>query len=95
VFERHFAHVIGVSEEAAGWLLDGAQRRLGWSSYLGRTSAFLAATTLPGSLLPDGARHRAVRGLLDPALTSHAETAVLLGLREPGSRVCAGLVAAA
>jgi hypothetical protein len=90
-FEVHVAKTLGISVAAASRLLAGARGRLGDGAYDLRAAAFLSVTTLPGSLLPAGVRERGIGPLVYPMLEDHADALVLLGLREPGPRSCAGL----
>lgn len=95
-FEEHVASTLGIERERAVVLLERARQRLGGLEYDGRAAAFLAATTFPGTLAPvDGARRRAVSGLLTPMFAQRADELVYLGeLDRPPAGPCQGLLRA-
>lgn len=79
-FEDHVANTIGVDRELATRMLERARERLGTAEYDARSAAFLAATTFPGTLVPaDGARRRAVAGLVGPMFEQRIDGLVYLG----------------
>jgi len=95
-FEDHVASTLGIDRERATLLLDRAREHLGGAEYDARSAAFLAATTFPGTLVPaDGARRRAVEGLVGPMLNQRIDGLVYLGqLERPPPGRCQGLLRA-
>jgi hypothetical protein len=95
-FEDHVASTIGVDRQRAVMLLERARERLGAVEYDARAAAFLAATTFPGTLVPaDGARRRAVAGLLGSMLEQRTDGLIYLGqLERPLPGPCQGLLRA-
>lgn len=95
-FEDHVANTIGVDRELATRMLERARERLGATEYDARAAAFLAATTFPGTLVPaDGARRRAVEGLVGPMLQQRIDGLVYLGqVDQPPDGPCQGLLRA-
>jgi hypothetical protein len=95
-FEDHVASRLGIDRERATLMLDRARERLGGAEYDARSAAFLAATTFPGTLVPaDGARRRAVEGLVGPMFAQRIDGLVYLGqLEQPPAGRCQGLLRA-
>ncbi len=95
-FEDHVASALGVDRDLATQMLERARDRLGAAEYDARSAAFLAATTFPGTLVPaDGARRRAVAGLLGPMFQQRMDSLVYLGqVERPPDGRCQGLLRA-
>ena len=95
-FEDHVASVLGLDREHATLMLERARERLGGVEYDARSAAFLAATTFPGTVVPaDGARRRAVEGLVGPMFEQRIDGLVYLGqVDEPRPGPCQGLLRA-
>lgn len=93
-FEDHVAARLGLDRERATLMLERARERLGGAEYDARAAAFLAATTFPGSVVPaDGARRRAVAGLVGPMLEQRVDGLVYLGqVERPPAGRCQGLL---
>jgi hypothetical protein len=93
-FEEHVASVLGLDRDRATLMLERARERLGGAEYDARAAAFLAATTFPGALIPaDGARRRAVEGLVGPMFGQRIDGLIYLGqVERPPSGPCQGLL---
>jgi hypothetical protein len=94
-FEEHVAGVLGIPTELAKQLTDRARERMDALEFEAGASAFLTATTFPGSeILPARVRKLAVRGLLGPMFSESKDNLAYLGLL-PSARLgepCAGLI---
>jgi hypothetical protein len=93
-FEQLVADRLGVSTALAGQLLARAREEYGEPEYEARAAAFALAVRDPAAaLLPDGARRRAIDGLLEPMLSAPAANlAYAVTGKDPGSPACAGVV---
>jgi hypothetical protein len=94
-FEEHVADVLGIELDLARDLLDGMREDTGGLDFEGRATAFIGATTFPGSvILPVGTRKRAVRGLIGPMFVDSTSNIGYLGFL-PSDRLgtpCSGLI---
>ena len=69
-----------------------AREALGDAGYDARAAAFLAATTWPGSLMPQSARREAIDALVLPMYGDQEDNLVALGLHRRWLGSCAGLL---
>lgn len=93
-FEQLVASRLGIDAELAKQLLARAREEYGDAEYDARAAAFALAVRDPAAaVMPEGARRKAVDGLLGPMLSSPASNlAYAVTGSEPGSPACAGLV---
>jgi hypothetical protein len=94
-FEQLVASSLGIEPELAGQLLVRARDEYGGAEYDARAAAFALAVRDPAAaVLPDGAREKAISGLVDPMLGAPAASlAYAITGSDPGSPgACAGLV---
>lgn len=95
-FERLVASRLGIEPKLAGQLLERAKAQYGAAEYDARAAAFALAVRQPvSSVLPSGARDKAIDGLIEPMLaTPAAVLAYTTTGSDPGSPACAGLTRA-
>jgi hypothetical protein len=96
-FEEHVADVLGIELDLARELLDGMRETTGGLDFEARATAFVGATTFPGSeILPQGVRERAVRRLVLEMIEEPSQNIGYLGLVPPDQigigAPCSGLV---
>lgn len=96
-FEEHVADVLGIDVDLARELVGGARETTGGLEFEARATAFIAATTFPGSeVLPTGVRERAVRSMVDPMIVEPSQNIGYLGLVPPDrigiGAPCSGLI---
>jgi hypothetical protein len=95
-FEQLVASALGIEPKLAGQLLERARAEYGDVEYDARATAFALAVRNPvAGVLPDGARDRAISGLIEPMLAAPAAS-LAYGVTgsDPGSPACAGLIRA-
>jgi len=94
-FEEHVADVLGIELDLAQELLGSMRETTGGLDFEARASAFVGATTFPGSeVLPAGVRERAVAGLVGPMIDDVSKNIGYLGFVAP-DRIggpCSGLI---
>jgi hypothetical protein len=93
-FEEHVADVLGIEPDLARALLDGMRETTGGLDFEARATAFVGATTFPGSeVLPSGVRRRAIAGLVDPMIDDQGKNVAYLGFVPPDriNAPCTGL----
>jgi glycosyltransferase involved in cell wall biosynthesis len=95
-FERLVASRLGIEPKLAGQLLERAKAQYGAAEYDARAAAFALAVRQPvSSVLPSGARDKAIDGLIEPMLAAPAAIlAYTTTGSDPGSPACAGLTRA-
>ncbi|HEX4669359.1 MAG TPA: glycosyltransferase family 4 protein [Solirubrobacterales bacterium] len=95
-FERLVASRLGIEPKLAGQLLERARAQYGGAEYDARAAAFALAVREPvSSVLPSGARDKAIDGLIEPMLAAPAAVlAYTTTGSDPGSPACAGLTRA-
>ncbi|HST68372.1 MAG TPA: glycosyltransferase family 4 protein [Solirubrobacterales bacterium] len=93
-FEQLVASRLGIDAELAKQLLERAREEYGDAEYDARAAAFALAVRDPAAaVMPEGARRKAVDGLLEPMLSAPASNlAYAVTGSDPGSPACAGLV---
>jgi hypothetical protein len=94
-FEEHVADVLGIEQDLARELLGSMRETTGGLDFEARATAFVGATTFPGSeVLPQGVRERAVRGLVDPMIDDSSKNIGYLGFVPPDriGASCSGLI---
>lgn len=93
-FEQLVASRLGIEPELARQLLDRARAEYGEAEYDARVAAFALAVRDPVAIvMPEGARRKAIDGLLEPMLSAPAANlAYAVAGSDPGSPACAGLV---
>jgi glycosyltransferase involved in cell wall biosynthesis len=93
-FEQLVASRLGIDAGLARQLLERAREEYGDAEYDARAAAFALAVRDPAAaVMPEGARRRAVDGLLEPMLSAPASNlAYAITGSDPGSPACAGLV---
>jgi len=93
-FEQLVASRLGIDAELARQLLARAREEYGDAEYDARAAAFALAVRDPAAtVMPEGARRKAVDGLLEPMLSAPASNlAYAVTGSDPGSPACAGLV---
>jgi starch synthase len=93
-FEQLVASRLGIDAELAKQLLARAREEYGDAEYAARAAAFALAVRDPAAaVMPEGARRKAVDGLLEPMLSAPAANlAYAITGNDPGSAACAGLV---
>jgi glycosyltransferase involved in cell wall biosynthesis len=93
-FEQLVADRLGIDSKLAKQLLARAREEYGDAEYDARAAAFALAVRDPvAAVMPEGARRKAVDGLLEPMLSEPASNlAYALTGSDPGSPACAGLV---
>jgi alpha-maltose-1-phosphate synthase len=93
-FEQLVASRLGIDDELAKQLLERAREEYGDAEYDARAAAFVLAVRDPAAaVMPEGARRKAVDGLLEPMLSAPASNlAYAVTGSDPGSPACAGLV---
>jgi glycosyltransferase involved in cell wall biosynthesis len=93
-FEQLVASRLGIDADLAKQLLDRAREEYGDAEYDARAAAFALAVRDPAAtVMPEGARRKAVDGLLEPMLSAPASNlAYAVTGSDPGSPACAGLV---
>jgi glycosyltransferase involved in cell wall biosynthesis len=93
-FEQLVASRLGIESELAKQLLRHARDQYGSAEYDARAAAFALAVRDPvAAVMPEGARRKAVDGLLEPMLSAPASNlAYAITGSDPGSPACAGLV---
>lgn len=93
-FEQLVADRLGIDPELAGQLLARARADYGDAKYDFHAAAFALAVRDPAAaVMPEGARRRAVDGLVEPMLSAPAANlAYTVTGNDPGSPACAGLV---
>lgn len=93
-FEQLVASKLGIEPELAAQLLKRARVEYGAAGYDARAAAFALAVRDPAaSVMPGGARDKAISGLVEPMLSAPAGTVAyaITGV-DPGVPACAGLV---
>jgi hypothetical protein len=96
-FEEHVADVLGIDLDLARELLGGARETHGGFEFEVRATAFIAATTFPGSeVIPTGVREHAVRSIVDPMIPEPSQNIGYLGFVPPDrigiGAPCSGLI---
>ena len=93
-FEQLVASRLGIEPELAKQLLARAREEYGEAEYDARAAAFALAVRDPvAAVMPEGARRKAIDGLLEPMLSAPAANlAYAVTGSDPGSPACAGLV---
>jgi len=93
-FEQLVASRLGIDADLAKQLLQRAREEYGDAEYDARAAAFALAVRDPAAaVMPEGARRKAVDGLLEPMLSAPASNlAYAVTGSDPGSPACAGLV---
>jgi hypothetical protein len=93
-FEQLVASRLGIDTDLAKQLLQRAREEYGDAEYDARAAAFALAVRDPAAaVMPEGARRKAVDGLLEPMLSAPASNlAYAVTGSDPGSPACAGLV---
>ncbi len=93
-FEQLVADRLGIDAGLAKQLLARAREEYGEAEYDARAAAFALAVRDPvAAVMPEGARRKAVDGLLGPMLSAPAANlAYAVTGSDPGSPACAGLV---
>lgn len=93
-FEELVADRLGIDAELAGQLLERAREEYGDARYDAHAAAFALAVRDPAAaVMPEGARRKAIDGLIEPMLSDPAANlAYAVTGSDPGSPACAGLV---
>lgn len=93
-FEQLVASRLGIEPELARQLLERARAEYGDAEYDARAAAFALAVRDPVAIvMPEGARRKAIDGLLEPMLSAPAANlAYAVTGSDPDSPACSGLV---
>jgi hypothetical protein len=94
-FEEHVADVLGIELDLARELLGSVRDTTGDLDFEARASAFVGATTFPGSeILPSEVRERAVRSIVLPMILEPSQNIGYLGFVPPDriGAPCSGLI---